>query len=303
MNKAHCLVLTLACSLLITPNARVFGIETDDNKGSVVVTQIESRSYWSLWLFSSFFSQDLAHFMILENHDVTAIPTFTASALVDVDVVYLSPSLDELKLTPDEINVLDAYVTQGGRLIVAADNGLWADEFRLLAAHFDVTYGTTYINGVTQATLDEPTHPLFNGRNGIVRSFSGASHNNSLTSTNPDFRALATWKSGPTSIGYLPHGAGEIFFLTDFNTWDNDMINDFDNEAIWRNLFEVNSCYPDCDQSTGKGTLDIFDFLCFQGHFITGDDPACDCDTSTGTGVCDVFDFLCFQNAFVAGCP
>jgi hypothetical protein len=62
------------------------------------------------------------------------------------------------------------------------------------------------------------------------------------------------------------------------------------------------SCYADCDTSTGVGVLDVFDFLCFQDAFATGD-PYADCDTSTGVGVLDVFDFLCFQDAFVAGCP
>jgi hypothetical protein len=62
-------------------------------------------------------------------------------------------------------------------------------------------------------------------------------------------------------------------------------------------------CYADCDTSTGVGTLDIFDFLCFQNSFVAGQAYACDCDTSTGAATCDIFDFLCFQNAFVAGCP
>ena len=62
-------------------------------QGSVVVTQIQSRSFWSLWLFSDFFQQDLAHFMILDNHDVTAIPAFTSAALVGVDIVYPSPQV------------------------------------------------------------------------------------------------------------------------------------------------------------------------------------------------------------------
>ena len=56
-------------------------------------------------------------------------------------------------------------------------------------------------------------------------------------------------------------------------------------------------CYPDCDLS---GTLDIFDFLCFQHSFVNGEPYACDCDPDPA---CDIFDFLCFQNAFVAGCP
>ena len=63
------------------------------------------------------------------------------------------------------------------------------------------------------------------------------------------------------------------------------------------------NCYADCDRSTGFGTLDVFDFLCFQNAFVSQRGYACDCDTSTGHGVCDVFDFLCFQNAFVGGCP
>jgi Immunoglobulin I-set domain len=59
------------------------------------------------------------------------------------------------------------------------------------------------------------------------------------------------------------------------------------------------TCYPDCDQSTGNGVLDIFDFLCFQNAFI-GFDPYADCDDNN---FLDIFDFLCFQNAFVSGCP
>jgi hypothetical protein len=57
-------------------------------------------------------------------------------------------------------------------------------------------------------------------------------------------------------------------------------------------------CYADCDQATGLGTLDIFDFLCFQDLFVAGD-PAADCDGSTSL---DIFDFLCFQDAFTQGC-
>ncbi|MCH7791777.1 MAG: hypothetical protein IID31_05810 [Planctomycetes bacterium] len=56
-------------------------------------------------------------------------------------------------------------------------------------------------------------------------------------------------------------------------------------------------CYADCD---ANGSLDIFDFLCFQNSFVSGEPYACDCDPDP---VCDIFDFLCFQNAFVAGCP
>jgi len=58
-------------------------------------------------------------------------------------------------------------------------------------------------------------------------------------------------------------------------------------------------CYADCDQSSGQGVLDIFDFLCFQNAFASGAAYA-DCDDNAQI---DVFDFLCFQDAFARGCP
>ena len=64
-------------------------------------------------------------------------------------------------------------------------------------------------------------------------------------------------------------------------------------------LEPLSPCYPDCDQSTGAGVLDIFDFLCFQNAFVTGD-LFSDCNQDCQF---DIFDFLCFQDAFVAGCP
>ncbi len=67
-------------------------------------------------------------------------------------------------------------------------------------------------------------------------------------------------------------------------------------------IVRTDSCYADCDRSTGLGVLDIFDFLCFGNLFDQGDPYACDCDTTTGLGVCDIFDFICFGNEFAAGC-
>jgi trimeric autotransporter adhesin len=64
-----------------------------------------------------------------------------------------------------------------------------------------------------------------------------------------------------------------------------------DNIARWR----CTPCYPDCD---GNGTLDFFDFLCFQNAFLA-QDPYADCDRD---GTLTFFDFLCFQNEFLAGC-
>jgi hypothetical protein len=67
------------------------------------------------------------------------------------------------------------------------------------------------------------------------------------------------------------------------------------NEALMWTRPLVVGCYVGCD---GSGELDVFDFLCFQNLFASGD-PVADCDES---GVVDYFDFLCFQNAFAARC-
>jgi len=64
------------------------------------------------------------------------------------------------------------------------------------------------------------------------------------------------------------------------------------------------TCYADLDQSTGCGTVDIFDFLEFQNKYSASNPIACNADISTGRGVCDIFDFLEFQNLFALGnCP
>ncbi|MFG0283489.1 MAG: hypothetical protein ACF8R7_03625 [Phycisphaerales bacterium JB039] len=55
-------------------------------------------------------------------------------------------------------------------------------------------------------------------------------------------------------------------------------------------------CMADCD---GSGTIDLFDFLCFQNLFSAGDLCA-DCDED---GALDLFDLLCFQMVFSSGCP
>ncbi|MFG0283828.1 MAG: di-heme oxidoredictase family protein [Phycisphaerales bacterium JB039] len=56
------------------------------------------------------------------------------------------------------------------------------------------------------------------------------------------------------------------------------------------------ACPADCD---GSGAIDIFDLLCYQNLFASGD-PLADCDLS---GSLDFMDFLCFRSAFDAGCP
>jgi hypothetical protein len=69
---------------------------------------------------------------------------------------------------------------------------------------------------------------------------------------------------------------------------------------LWENYLNFvlggsDPCRVDCD---GDGSLTIFDFLCFQNAFDSGD-PYADFD---GDGALTIFDFLAFQNEFDAGC-
>jgi len=63
--------------------------------------------------------------------------------------------------------------------------------------------------------------------------------------------------------------------------------------AAW--LGEIGGCEADFN---GDGSLDILDFVAFQGAFVDGD-PSADCD---GNGALNVLDFVCFQGVFAAGC-
>ncbi|MFG0283295.1 MAG: PQQ-dependent sugar dehydrogenase [Phycisphaerales bacterium JB039] len=89
--------------------------------------------------------------------------------------------------------------------------------------------------------------------------------------------------------GFGQDDAGEVFVLAGIN------LGPFGNFGEVYQIVD-GSCGPDCDAS---GSLDFFDFLCFQNQFAAGDLRA-DCD---GSGSLDLFDFLCFQNEFAAGCP
>ena len=55
-------------------------------------------------------------------------------------------------------------------------------------------------------------------------------------------------------------------------------------------------CPADCNDD---GTLNILDFVCFQGEWQAQTDAG-DCD---GNGEYNILDFVCFQGLFQQGCP
>ncbi len=256
---------------------------------AVVVTQVEERAFFSLWLLSQHAQQSIAHNLIIDNHDVVVVPTFTAETLAGADVVYVSPAYDELQITQAEIEALEQFVIDGGRLIIPGDYGMWVEQLAPIAAHFGVIYGKGFINGQYLATISDFDNPITNGPHGVVDTIQGAAINDDLHSDNKDFQVLATWSVGPISIGFLELGAGEIVFLSDFNTWDTDMIFGFDNQALWENLFEHSACPADLDSDGSVGASDLLALLSLWGS-DPGGPP--DFDGDGAVGASDLLELL-----------
>jgi hypothetical protein len=107
--------------------------------------------------------------------------------------------------------------------------------------------------------------------------------------------SLTTRWSNGTSRGWwnfdlLANGAvaGPWFPMSAFNLDDNEWAFRISGEAATK-------CRADCNQD---GSINIFDFLCFQGLVTTGN-PEADCN---GDGAINIFDFLCFQGLVTIGC-
>jgi hypothetical protein len=283
MKSSMIRILSASALALLTPVAAA----------EVVITQVEERSFFSLWLLSLHPQQSMAHLQVMNEHDVSAVEVFDAGTLAGADVVYVSPALDELQLTTEEIDALEGFVLDGGRLIVPGDNSIWAVEFAALAARFDVSYGESFINGVIPAVIQDTDNPIINGPGGVVDAFNGASMNDNLSSTNEDFIVVATWEPGPNAVGYLPYGEGEVVFLSDFNTFDNDMLDMLDNQVLWSNLFDRPApCPADFD---GDGIVNVFDLLELLDAW--GDCASCPQDLN-GDDVVNVFDLLSLLDAW-----
>lgn len=272
---------------------------------AVVVTQIQDRCFWSLWLYSDWIQQNLAHEQVMKDHDTSSVEVFDEESLEGVDIVYVSPAIGELQLATAEIDALETFVIGGGRLILPVDNGSkWVEEYVELAARFGVIYGDGYINGTIEGIVQDFDNPITEGPAGTVHRFTGAAVNDNLTSTNEDFRVLALWDDGPVALGFLELGAGQVVFLSDFNTWDNDMIFNDDNQTLWTNLFLYS--HPGCEGDVnGDGLVDPLDsgfVLARFGCPVGTGDPSCDAADTNADGLVDPLD-VGFVLARFGDCP
>ncbi len=150
-------------------------------------------------------------------------------------------------------------------------------------------FGEVFSNELDMdVTLDPGDYFLaFRTEQGIPPFGSNKPNNAALTTRVQVGQIMGHWNfdlfaDGVYASDWMPM---QVFTLTNEHEWAFDLEGE-----------EVGSCYADCDNS---GSLDFFDFLCFQNEFANGTAYA-DCD---GSGTLDFFDFLCFQNAFALGCP
>ena len=254
---------------------------------STVVTQTLERSTFGLWLGHRIGQQSIAHRQMQDEHDLIIVPVFDEKSLSGADVVYISPSVDgNLVLTDDEIDALTAYAVGGGRIIAIGDHTIFAEDIGPFAASFDVFYGDGFLSGVIPAVIHDPSNVLFDGGAGIVNGFNSAGANNDLRSTNDDFEVIADWTDGPPAVGFLPIGKGEIVFLSDFNTFDDDMIAMLDNNVFWQNLFlRPVACPEDLD---GNGAVDFGDILAVLSAWGNKGGP----EDLDGSGTVDFGDLL-----------
>lgn len=109
----------------------------------------------------------------------------------------------------------------------------------------------------------------------------------------------AIWRASWSTNDFTPRVVSLATVTSGFHViFQQCVIDDLHDDLLEGAGEIIVTCYADCDQSTGLGVLDIFDFLCFVNTFNDGGADA-DCD---GNGLLDLFDFLCFVNAFSNGC-
>jgi hypothetical protein len=99
--------------------------------------------------------------------------------------------------------------------------------------------------------------------------------------------------NGPAHPDFSFAGLPLTFGFVSVSSGDGEVSCEFgvDNFVVTLNP----ACEADCDCD---GTLNILDFVCFQGLFQSGDEAA----DANGDGVLNILDFVAYQVAFQEGC-
>jgi len=129
-----------------------------------------------------------------------------------------------------------------------------------------------------------------------------------LVNGNPVFRAAesAAWTTHTVDLTSFAGQTVNLAFR--FDTVDNVAnnfrgwhVDDVRITATSSGCTNPQTCYANCDGSTGSPLLTANDFQCFLNKYAAGDSYA-NCDGSTGSPQLTANDFQCFLNKFAAGC-
>lgn len=210
-----------------------------------VVTQDSPSLIW--WLLDP---AREAHQQILAEHDVSAVSNFDLETLRGVDVVYVNGYVSQGRNDSADVAGIRAFVKGGGRLVLMGDTG--GHVVRDVALAFGVDYSRDALTTLHTATVIDFDNPITDGPVGRVEAFNAPNPNAGLLPANPDFRPLAVYSTGGIALGYLPVAAGEVVFLTDQNILNQGVFTSWDNETLWRNLFEYEAREaPICPDAAG----------------------------------------------------
>lgn len=215
-------------------------------RAGLVLTENQPMDVLNLLNYTG--QQSVAHTQVRDAHTVRGVTRFDPSTLIGANIVYLGGAY---VLDRAQMDALEAFVHQGGRLIFASD---WNPrDLGPVAARFGVSYGTATLDDTQIASVVQADNPISDGGAGIVESFSAYYTNSGVTSTNPSFVAVARYSNNAVALGYIQSGLGDVVFLTDLNTFDNGSLSLYDNQTLWTNLF-----FPPGDRD-GDGVPDLED--------------------------------------------
>jgi uncharacterized protein DUF6421/uncharacterized protein DUF4350 len=194
--------------------------------------------------------------MVVDAHTAGAL---TAEVLVDRDVVVLAHPSDgawervtgigSATLSADEIDALEAFVRDGGGLVVMAEceQDKYGNNLVVLLERFgirplNVTVQDTEHNHQDVVAWVRATLPRQRGKADLLARVSGACFYRSgvLSITNPDAVVLAKTSSAadpaeqPLAVA-LQFGRGRLVVFADSDLFGDDSIGDYDHLTLWSN--------------------------------------------------------------------
>ncbi len=158
-------------------------------------------------------------------------------------------------------------------------------------------FGTTVPSGVTYAA--GMSRFDLTGSGGIAPGFAPVGANGAVDAADRAYIAAQIAAAGGSADWSNINQAVKVDLSADVT--GDLFVNQADLDA-YDALFATNTCYANCDGSTGTPLLSASDFSCFLNKFRAGDAYA-NCDGSTGSPTLTAADFSCFLTKFRAGCP